>query len=114
MNKKLKCCALMLVFTMLVIMLTSNAGASNDGWNEFEYKIGNATVNVSGLKLRTGPGTEFSAIATIGKSQAVKIIGQTGNLFYGFNVPFSLEFQIMYCHNRLNAMIELIALKSLF
>lgn len=81
MNKKLKCCALMLVFTMLVIMLTSNAGASNDGWNEFEYKIGNATVNVSGLKLRTGPGTEFSAIATIGKSQAVKIIGQTGNWF---------------------------------
>ena len=79
MNKKLKCCALMLVFTMLVIMLTSNAGASNDGWNEFEYKIGNATVNVSGLKLRTGPGTEFSAIATIGKSQAVKIINQKIN-----------------------------------
>ena len=81
MNKKMKCCALMLVFTMLVIMLTSNAGASNDGWNEFEYKIGNATVNVSGLKLRTGPGTEFSIISSINKSQALKILGQVGEWY---------------------------------
>ncbi|MBR5786934.1 MAG: SH3 domain-containing protein [Clostridia bacterium] len=87
MNKKTKCCVWMLIFVMLVIMLTSNVGASDDGGDTFMYKTGNATVNVSGLKLRTGPGTDYSVIASISKSQAVKILGQVEDWFavYDYN-----------------------------
>lgn len=59
MNKKAKCCALMIVFAMIVAMITAPAGASDDGQETFAYKTGNATVNVSGLNLRSGPGTDF-------------------------------------------------------
>ena len=87
MNRKTKCCALMLVFTMFVLLLTTNVGASDDGQDTFSYKTGNATVNVSGLNMRTGPGTEFAALASIGKSQAVKIVGQVGSWYavYDYN-----------------------------
>ena len=81
MNKKTKCCVLMLVFVMFIIMFTGNIVASDDGQDTLSYKTGNATVNVSGLKLRTGPGTEFSIISSIDKSQAVKIFGQIGEWF---------------------------------
>lgn len=86
MTKKTKCCVLTLVFVLFVIMLTSNAGASDDG-DTFMYKTGNATVNASGLKLRTGPGIDFSVIASISKSQAVKILGQQNEWFavYDYN-----------------------------
>lgn len=80
MNKKAKCCTLMIVFAMIVAMITAPAGASDDG-ETFTYKTGNATVNVSGLNLRSGPGTDFAALASIGKSQAVKIVGQVGEWY---------------------------------
>ena len=87
MNKKAKCCALMIVFAMIVAMITAPAGASDDGQETFAYKTGNATVNVSGLNLRSGPGTDFAALASIGKSQAVKILGQLGEWYavYDYN-----------------------------
>lgn len=81
MNKKTKCCTLMLLFTMFVLLLTTKVGASDDGQSTFSYKTGNATVNVSGLNLRTGPGTQFNALTSIGKSQAVKIVGQVENWY---------------------------------
>lgn len=81
MNKKVKCCTLMIVFAMLVIMITTPAGASDDGQDMFVYKTGNATVNVSGLSLRSGPGTEFPVLSSIGRSQAVKIVGQVGEWY---------------------------------
>lgn len=81
MNKKAKCCALMIAFTLIVTMLTAPASASDDGQDSFAYKTGNATVNVSGLNLRSGPGTEYTSLASIGKSQAVKILGQLGEWY---------------------------------
>lgn len=40
-----------------------------------------------GLNLRSGPGTDFAALASIGKSQAVKILGQVGEWYavYDYN-----------------------------
>ena len=86
MNKKANCCTLMIVFAMIVAMITAPAGASDDG-ETFIYKTGNATVNVSGLNLRSGPGMDFAALASIGKSQAVKIVGQVGEWYavYDYN-----------------------------
>ena len=81
MNNKVKCCTLMLVFAMTVILITAPAGASDDGDNMFEYITGNATVNVSGLSLRSGPGTEFQVLTSIGRSQAVKIAGRVGEWY---------------------------------
>lgn len=77
----------MIVFAMIVAMITAPAGASDDGQDTFAYKTGNATVNVSGLNLRSGPGTDFAALASIGKSQAVKILGQLGEWYavYDYN-----------------------------
>lgn len=85
MNKKTKYCICMLVFIMLFIFLTSNVGASDEGQDYFDYVNGNATVNVSGLSLRTGPGTEFNAITSINKSQAVKIVGKVGDWYAVFD-----------------------------
>lgn len=85
MNRKTKYCICMLVFIMLFIFLTSNVGASDDGQDSFDYLTGNATVNVSGLSLRTGPGTEFNAITSINKSQAVKIVGKIGDWYAVFD-----------------------------
>ena len=84
---------------MLVIMLTSNVGASDDGGDTFMYKTGNATVNVSGLKLRTGPGTDYSVIASISKSQAVKILGQVEDWFavYDYNTN---QVPLLVCRSK--------------
>ncbi|MBE7057570.1 MAG: SCP-like extracellular protein [Ruminococcaceae bacterium] len=85
MNRKTKYCICMLVFIMLFIFLTSKVGASDDGQDSFDYLTGNATVNVSGLSLRTGPGTEFNAITSINKSQAVKLVGKIGDWYAVFD-----------------------------
>lgn len=75
MNKKVKCCFLVMIFSLFVLFLNTNVGASDDGVDGFEYMSGNATINASGLNLRTGPGVEFASISTLEKSQAVKIVG---------------------------------------
>lgn len=86
MNKKAKCCALMIVFALVVTLMSAPAGASDDT-DLFSYKTGNATINVSGLNLRSGPGTDFTQLASLGKSQAVKIVGQVGEWYavYDYN-----------------------------
>ena len=81
MNKKVKCCMLVMVFALLVVIFTSNSFASDDGADEFNQRIGSATVSVTDLNMRTGPGTEFRAICTLEKSSAVKILGEYGNWF---------------------------------
>lgn len=77
----------MIVFALLVMMVAPIAEASDDGQDTFVYKTGNATINVSGLNLRSGPGTDFTSLASIGKSQAVKILGQVGDWYavYDYN-----------------------------
>lgn len=74
MNKKVKWCSLAMMFILLLAMYVTPV--SGNGITPKETGIKDATVNVSNLNLRCGPGTEYDVIGILKKSQALKVLGQ--------------------------------------
>lgn len=73
MRKQIRLCSLMLMFIMALTIFTTTVYGSG---STVKAQYTTATVNVSSLNMRCGPGTEFSIIGVLKKSQAVQVLGQ--------------------------------------
>ena len=59
---------------MFVTVLGRYAGVDPDAWRA-------GTITGSGVNLRSGAGTSYSSIATLGKNTSVTLTGETGNWY---------------------------------
>ncbi|PEI93559.1 peptidase M24 [Bacillus pseudomycoides] len=59
--------------------ISSNAGSSNN--NNVQAASGNYTVNVSSLRVRTGPSTSHTVLGSIHKGQVVQVVGEVQDWF---------------------------------
>ncbi|KIV75249.1 N-acetylmuramoyl-L-alanine amidase [Bacillus mycoides] len=65
-----------------VSSVSSNAGSSNNNTNNtVKPASGNYTVNVSSLRVRTGPSTSHTTIGSVKKGQVVQVIGEVQDWF---------------------------------
>ncbi|MBC6973888.1 SH3 domain-containing protein [Bacillus sp. Xin] len=60
--------------------VSANAGSSNNNPNVQEAS-GNYTVNVSSLRIRTGPSTSHTTLGSVHKGQVVQVIGEVQDWF---------------------------------
>ena len=66
--------------------VSSNAGSSNNNTNNNNQESvkpasGNYTVNVSSLRVRTGPSTSHTTIGSVKKGQVVQVVGEVQDWF---------------------------------
>ncbi|MCU5180790.1 C40 family peptidase [Bacillus toyonensis] len=62
--------------------VSANTGATNDtNQQTVQPASGNYTVNVSSLRVRTGPSTSHTTIASITKGQVVQVVGEVQDWF---------------------------------
>ncbi|MBJ8107051.1 MULTISPECIES: SH3 domain-containing protein [Bacillus cereus group] len=62
--------------------VSSNAGSSNNNTNNtVKPASGNYTVNVSSLRVRTGPSTSHTTIGSVKKGQVVQVVGEVQDWF---------------------------------
>ncbi|PFQ86859.1 peptidase M24 [Bacillus thuringiensis] len=67
--------------------VSSNAGSSNNNTNnnnnnqEVTPASGNYTVNVSSLRVRTGPSTSHTTVGSVTKGQVVQVVGEVQDWF---------------------------------
>ncbi|PEW97882.1 peptidase M24 [Bacillus cereus] len=62
--------------------VSSNAGSSNNNTNNtVNPASGNYTVNVSSLRVRTGPSTSHTTIGSVKKGQVVQVVGEVQDWF---------------------------------
>ncbi len=66
--------------------VSSNAGSSNNNTNNNNQESvkpasGNYTVNVSSLRVRTGPSTSHTTVASVTKGQVVQVVGEVQDWF---------------------------------
>ncbi|PFJ17394.1 peptidase M24 [Bacillus cereus] len=64
--------------------VSSDAGSSNNNANNQETvkpASGNYTVNVSSLRVRTGPSTSHTTIGSVTKGQVVQVVGEVQDWF---------------------------------
>ncbi|MGS0533528.1 SH3 domain-containing protein [Bacillus mycoides] len=62
--------------------VSSNAGSSNNNTNNtVKPARGNYTVNVSSLRVRTGPSTSHTTIGSVKKGQVVQVVGEVQDWF---------------------------------
>ncbi|SFC98062.1 Uncharacterized conserved protein YgiM, contains N-terminal SH3 domain, DUF1202 family, partial [Bacillus sp. 491mf] len=58
-----------------------NTGSSSQGNSTIQPASGNYTVNVSSLRVRTGPSTSHTQLGSIHKGQVVQVIGEVKDWF---------------------------------
>ncbi|MDH4424085.1 MULTISPECIES: SH3 domain-containing protein [Bacillus] len=61
--------------------VSSNAGSSNNNQESVKPASGNYTVNVSSLRVRTGPSTSHTTVGSITKGQVVQVVGEVQDWF---------------------------------
>jgi len=62
--------------------VSANTGATNDtNQQTVQPASGNYTVNVSSLRVRTGPSTSHTTVASITKGQVVQVVGEVQDWF---------------------------------
>ncbi|HHI3609211.1 TPA: SH3 domain-containing protein [Bacillus anthracis] len=65
--------------------VSSNAGSSNSNTNNNQESVkpasGNYTVNVSSLRVRTGPSTSHTTVGSVTKGQVVQVVGEVQDWF---------------------------------
>lgn len=66
--------------------VSSNAGSSNNNTNNNNQESvkpasGNYTVNVSSLRVRTGPSTSHTTVGSVTKGQVVQVVGEVQDWF---------------------------------
>ncbi|WP_439874576.1 SH3 domain-containing protein [Bacillus mycoides] len=61
--------------------VSSNAGSSNNNQESVKPASGNYTVNVSSLRVRTGPSTSHTTIGSVKKGQVVQVVGEVQDWF---------------------------------
>ncbi|PHF43363.1 MULTISPECIES: SH3 domain-containing protein [Bacillus cereus group] len=62
--------------------VSANTGATNDtNQQTVQPASGNYTVNVSSLRVRTGPSTAHTTVASITKGQVVQVVGEVQDWF---------------------------------
>ncbi|MBG9500847.1 peptidase M24 [Bacillus thuringiensis] len=65
--------------------VSSNAGSSNNNTNNNNQEVkpasGNYTVNVSSLRVRTGPSTSHTTVGSVKKGQVVQVVGEVQDWF---------------------------------
>ncbi|HDR4738021.1 TPA: SH3 domain-containing protein [Bacillus cereus] len=66
--------------------VSSNAGSSNNNTNSNNKESvkpasGNYTVNVSSLRVRTGPSTSHTTVGSVTKGQVVQVVGEVQDWF---------------------------------
>ena len=65
--------------------VSSNAGSSNNNTNNNNQEVkpasGNYTVNVSSLRVRTGPSTSHTTVGSVTKGQVVQVVGEVQDWF---------------------------------
>ncbi|HHI3614328.1 TPA: SH3 domain-containing protein [Bacillus anthracis] len=66
--------------------VSSNAGSSNSNTNNNNQESvkpasGNYTVNVSSLRVRTGPSTSHTTVGSVTKGQVVQVVGEVQDWF---------------------------------
>lgn len=61
--------------------VSSNAGSSNNNQTTVQPASGNYTVNVSSLRVRTGPSTSHTTVGSVTKGQVVKVVGEVQDWF---------------------------------
>lgn len=59
--------------------ISSNAGSSNN--NNVQAASGNYTVNVSSLRVRTGPSASHTVLGSVHKGQVVQVVGEVQDWF---------------------------------
>ncbi len=74
MSKKVKLCSLVMMFILLLTIYVMPVSGNTTTIKQVACQ--DATVNVSNLNMRCGPGTDYDVIATLKKSQALKVLGQ--------------------------------------
>ena len=76
-----------LIIAILIVAVVISVGISISAE---DHKIDtvnftNATVNVDSLNMRQGPSSSMSVVAKLEKSQAVKVLGKTGDWYFVFD-----------------------------
>lgn len=61
--------------------VSSNAGSSNNNQTTVQPASGNYTVNVSSLRVRTGPSTSHTTVGSVSKGQVVQVVGEVQDWF---------------------------------
>ncbi|MFH4289205.1 SH3 domain-containing protein, partial [Acinetobacter baumannii] len=65
--------------------VSSTGGSSNNNTNNNNQEVkpasGNYTVNVSSLRVRTGPSTSHTTVGSVKKGQVVQVVGEVQDWF---------------------------------
>ena len=76
---------LLIGFLILTLIVGIGINISADNVKIDKVNFTDATVNTTTLNMRQGPSTSMPIIAKLSKSQALKILGKTGNWYFVFD-----------------------------